>query len=147
MRVQPLCLPLDAEVLELLPVAVEIFAAYIQHRLRSRLRPAHARPLHAILDVMPARPLDDPRSDRVALPQVLVITHSVLVGLQVVTDRPQLLLLRSAQGPQRPQSSQSPHPPAPPRPPAPPPPPFPCPGSARGTPAPRNGWAAPLPSV
>src|SRR5947209_19064627 len=93
MRIQAFGLPLPAEAHELVPIAVQGGAAQLQHRLRPWLDPTHARALHAILDVVSARPLDYPAGDRIALPQVLVITHPLAVLRQVATDRGQRLRL------------------------------------------------------
>ena len=73
MGVEPPGLLLDARLVEGVPVAVEVFAAHVQHRLRPFYRPAHAAALHPVLDVMPARPLYHPRRYRVALLQILLV--------------------------------------------------------------------------
>src|ERR1700751_661490 len=70
-----------------LPVTVEAHGPQVEHGLRPGFRPAHAGLLHAVLHQMPTGALDDPRANRPALRQVLVVAHIRAVAL-VVADRP-----------------------------------------------------------
>ena len=87
MGVQTLGFPLDAELLERLPVAIEVDTAHVQHRLRPLLCPVHAGPLHPVLDVVATRPLDHPRRDRVAPRQEVVVTQPPAVLQQIYRRR------------------------------------------------------------
>src|SRR5271168_803951 len=82
MGIQPLRLFLDTELLERLPIPVGVYGPQVEHRLRPRHLPAHPRSLQPVLDHVTARPLDYPRRYRIALAQVLVVTHPMLVLLE-----------------------------------------------------------------
>src|SRR5262249_1091531 len=96
--------------------------ANVQHRLRPQQRPVHPRPFHPVFHGVAARPLDHPTGDRVALGQVLIVTHPRRVLLEVPADRLHPLPFR------RPHAASGPHPP-----PRPPPPPSPRPPRSAAT--------------
>src|SRR5947199_6077804 len=103
---EPPGLSLDAEAVEGVPVAVEVLAAHVQHRLRACHAPAHPRTLHPVLDVMPARAFYHPRRYRAALPQILVVAHPRGVALEVMADLPEVLFLLAHEPAHRPQPPQ-----------------------------------------
>jgi hypothetical protein len=73
---------LDAIILESSPVPVGVDGPQLQHGLGTRHFPTHSGTLHAILDHVTARPLDDSRGDGVAGAQVVIVTHAVQIVLQ-----------------------------------------------------------------
>ena len=81
---------------EFVPLATDVKAAQVEHGLRTLEAPAHTRTLHAFLNEMPTSDFSYTRGDRVALGQIRVITHSVLVGLAVAADFVELFALLAA---------------------------------------------------
>nr|MBS0021895.1 hypothetical protein [Gammaproteobacteria bacterium] len=81
---------------EFVPLAADVNAAQVEHGLRALEAPAHASAFHAVFNEMPTRPLNDAGGDRVALGQLLIIAHSILVGLEITADFVELLGLLAA---------------------------------------------------
>jgi|GEM_PF-2490945 len=71
---------------ELLPAAVEVDGAKVEHGLGSRHGPPHTGTLHPVFDQMTAGSLGDSAPDRIARGKVLVVPHLLPVVL-VVRDR------------------------------------------------------------
>src|SRR5205807_3295107 len=92
-RIEAFRFLLDAVRLERLPLAADPHTPQVQHGLRPRLRPVHARPLHAVLDQVPAGSFDYPAGDRIALPEIHVVAHPLPVLMEVAADTAQRFLL------------------------------------------------------
>src|SRR3954464_1814255 len=82
---------------EVLPLAGGAYTTDVEHRLRSLPCPAHATVLHAIFDDVSASPLNHAARDRIARPQVRVVTHALSVVREVVARRSHVLQRRPAQ--------------------------------------------------
>src|SRR5262245_130668 len=80
---------------KILPGAGSAHRADVEHRLCAPQRPTHAALLHAIFDDMPTGSLDHAAGDRIACLQVLLVTHTMGVLLEVVARRRDLLQRRS----------------------------------------------------
>ena len=85
-RIEPSGLPLDALLLERLPVAADPHAAKVQHRLSSRRCPVHPRPFHAILNKVAASPFDHPAGNGIARPQIHIMAHPPPIFLEVAAQ-------------------------------------------------------------
>ena len=69
-----------------IPMPIESHGPQVEHRLCPGFRPAHPGLLHAIFHQMPTGAFDDPRANRPALGEVLVVAHIRAVA-PVVADR------------------------------------------------------------
>ncbi|MGC1955652.1 MAG: hypothetical protein WA970_24395 [Gammaproteobacteria bacterium] len=78
---------------EFAPLAADANTAQVAQGLRALEAPAHAGGFHAVLNEMPTRSLNDAGcgGDRVALGQLLIIAHSIVVDLEITADFVELL--------------------------------------------------------
>src|SRR5271165_7135447 len=99
MRVKCALFSGNTVLVKVIPVGGLIHGSDMKHRLRTVEPPAHAAPLHAILDQVSASALNDSGRNRVACREIFVIMHAMGVFLEVATHRSNLLTPLRLQSP------------------------------------------------